>query len=108
MHRDHVPTVPEPLHLLGSSPVCYNQGMVKLKDGTDASSANATDVHVITVQGHPEFTSSISDLVISARASTGILPGELADDGHRRNKDLKNDGVDVIGRLFWRILDKSK
>lgn len=78
------------------------------KNGTDTSSVIPTDVHVITVQGHPEFTSSISDLVISARASTGVLPTELADDGHRRNKELTNDGVDVIGQLFWKILDKAK
>jgi GMP synthase-like glutamine amidotransferase len=104
MHRDHVPTVPEPLHLLGSTSIAYNQGMVLLEEGKSADAVEPTDVHVFTVQGHPEFTASISDLIISARTSTGVIEKELSEDASKRNKELRNDGVEVIGRLMWKIM----
>jgi GMP synthase-like glutamine amidotransferase len=104
MHRDHVPHVPAPLHLLGSTSVAHNQGMLLLRDGVSPEAAGPTDVHVFTVQGHPEFTAGISDLIVDARASTGVLSKELAADAHSRNAELRNDGVDVVGRLIWKVL----
>jgi GMP synthase-like glutamine amidotransferase len=104
MHRDHVPAVPGPLHLLGSTSVTYNQGMVLLQEGKSVETLEPPDVHVLTLQGHPEFTTSISDLVITARTSTGVVPKDLAEDAHKRNKELQNDGVETIGRLMWKVL----
>jgi GMP synthase-like glutamine amidotransferase len=103
MHRDHVPSVPAPFHLLGSTAVAPNQGMVLLRDGASPDAPAPTDIRVLTVQGHPEFTAGISDLLVDARAATGVLSGEIAEDAHRRNAGLRNDGVD-FGRLMWKVL----
>jgi GMP synthase-like glutamine amidotransferase len=103
-HRDHVPAVPPPLHLLGSTSVSYNQGMVLLEDGTSPDTAKPTDIRVFTVQGHPEFTASISNFIIDARIQTGVLSKQVAEDARLRNAKLQNDGVDIVGRLMWKIM----
>jgi GMP synthase-like glutamine amidotransferase len=102
MHRDHVPTVPSSCHLLASTSTCYNQGYIRYAPAT--SSAKAKDIQVFTLQGHPEFTASISNLVIAARTSTGVLSEAIAKDGEKRNDQLKNDGVPVVGKVIWQIL----
>jgi hypothetical protein len=70
----------------------------------DLHSIAPSSIHVLTLQGHPEFTTSISDLIVQARAGTGVLSGEIAEDAYRRNKELRNDGIEVVGRLIWEAL----
>ncbi|KAL0958822.1 hypothetical protein HGRIS_014141 [Hohenbuehelia grisea] len=110
MHRDHVPAVPPSLELLGSSPVAYNQGMVRYASadstGSQADSQSSrplTDIQILTVQGHPEFTKPIVSAIVALRSSSGIFDKALADDVARRS-DFRNDGVPVIGKVMWRIL----
>ncbi|KAJ8514362.1 hypothetical protein ONZ45_g8079 [Pleurotus djamor] len=104
MHRDHVPYVPPGFELLGSTPVAHNQGMVRFSTTKDASTpAPITDVQMITLQGHPEFTKSIVSLVVQARAASGVISAELAEDVQRR-ADWRNDGVSIIGQALWKIL----
>lgn len=55
------------------------------------------------MQGHPEFTTPISETVISDRLSTGILDTETAE-GARSRAERRNDGVDVVGRTVWKVL----
>lgn len=100
MHRDHVPAVPEGCDLLASTDVAYNQGYVRY---ADKARRDLQSIQILTLQGHPEFTASISNLVIDARASVGVLPGDLAADAKARNEDLSNDGLD-IARVMWKIL----
>lgn len=105
MHRDHVPSVPPEFHLLGSTPVCFNQGMVRFHNtAMSPTSFSLTDIHILTVQGHPEFTKSISSKVIEARSASGILSTETAEDARRR-EDWRNDGVTIVGRVIWGVLD---
>jgi hypothetical protein len=78
--------------------------MVLLRDSELPDSAEPIDVRVFTVQGHPEFTASISNPIIDARTQTGVLSDEIATDARKRNEDLHNDGVEIIGRLMWRIM----
>lgn len=107
MHRDHVPACPPSFHLLGSSPVAPNQGMVQLYPGASPDALSPADVHIFTVQGHPEFVSSITEEIVKARHATGILSKEIVED-YQRRADWRNDGVDVVGKKLWEILRATK
>ena len=61
------------------------------------------NVHVLTVQGHPEWHEGVVTPLIEERAASGIIPKELAEDAIRR-KDLRNDGLSVVGRVLWTML----
>lgn len=80
-----------------------NQGMVKFTPGPSGQLASLTDIQILTVQGHPEFTKNIVRKMINVRAASGVIPLEVAEDARRRS-EWRNDGVDVIGRAFWKIL----
>lgn len=103
MHRDHVPAVLPGFELLGSTNVCRNQGMVKFIPDASGELANLSDIQILTVQGHPEFTASIVSKVVGIRADKGIFTPEFARDAIKRNI-LRNDGVEVIARAVWEIL----
>jgi GMP synthase-like glutamine amidotransferase len=103
MHRDHVPTVLPGFELLGSTDVCHNQGMVRYTPDASGKLAKLSDIQILTLQGHPEFTKSILSKVIGIRAGRGIFTPEFAQDAIKRN-ELRNDGVEVIARTIWRIL----
>jgi GMP synthase-like glutamine amidotransferase len=105
MHRDHVPSVPPEFHLLGSTPVSFNQGMARFHNtAMSSTSFSLTDIHILTVQGHPEFTKSISSAIIEARSASGILSTETVEDARRR-ADRGDDGVALVGRVIWGVLD---
>jgi GMP synthase-like glutamine amidotransferase len=107
MHRDHVPTIPLTTHLLGSTSISMNQGMVRFRNPTSSSPSPSLDnVHVLTVQGHPEFTKSISSIVIDVREKAGIIDKDTAEDSRRR-ADWRNDGVSVFGSTFWKVMGVS-
>jgi GMP synthase-like glutamine amidotransferase len=118
MHRDHVPHVPAPFLPLGNTPIAANQGMILLSSRSsqlaDNSATSATgetttafapgDIHILTVQGHPEFTNAIVNKVVDAREGSGVLTAATASDARDRNATLQHDGVDIVGRAMWRIL----
>src|SRR5882757_7018263 len=84
MHRDHVPTVPPSFHLLGSTSTTRNQGMVQFSDpGARRPVADGPipQIHILTLQGHPEFTAGIVKEVIKARSERGIIDKETAKNG---------------------------
>ncbi|TFK93407.1 class I glutamine amidotransferase-like protein [Polyporus arcularius HHB13444] len=107
MHRDHVPAVPPSFHLLGSTPIAPNHGMVQLYDGASPDSVSPADVHIFTIQGHPEFHKRITEEIVKFRQSTGILSNEIVDDFGRR-ADWRNDGVSVVGKTLWEILRAAR
>ncbi|KAJ6600813.1 class I glutamine amidotransferase-like protein [Mycena sp. CBHHK59/15] len=104
MHRDHVPTVPPTFHLLGSTDVSLNQGMVRFQS-TDASPSgiSLSDIHIFTVQGHPEFNEPIMTKMVEARSQSGIIDMVTAQDAVRRAA-WRNDGVGVVGKTIWGLL----
>ncbi|KAI0371915.1 class I glutamine amidotransferase-like protein [Pilatotrama ljubarskyi] len=107
MHRDHVPAIPPSFHLLGSTSVAPNQGMVQLYPDASPDSVTPADVHIFTVQGHPEFHKSITEEIVKARHSTGVLDKNIVDD-YTRRADWRNDGPNVVGRTLWEILRASR
>ncbi|CAE6480652.1 unnamed protein product [Rhizoctonia solani] len=104
MHRDHVPDTHTPagFEIIGTTPACANQGMVLRYPGTSGK-INYEDVHVFTVQGHPEFHESIVSKVVDARELNGVMSPAVVADGRRR-APLAHDGIPVIGKVMWAIL----
>ena len=106
MHRDHVPVVPPPFHLLGSTPITENQGMVLFSDSDTplpTPDAPIPPIHILTLQGHPEFTANIVKEIVKVRSESGVMDKKTAENA-RRCADLHNDGVGPIGHAIWRVL----
>jgi GMP synthase-like glutamine amidotransferase len=105
MHGDHVPIVPPLFHLLGSTAITGNQGMVRFSD-PDAyipmPGGSMPQVHILTVQGHPEFTAGIVQKIIRARSESGLMDKDTAEDGLGRANE-RNDGVN-IAKVIWNVL----
>ncbi|KAF9234196.1 class I glutamine amidotransferase-like protein [Melanogaster broomeanus] len=119
MHRDHVPTSPPNFHIIGSTSITPNHVMVMFHPWStpplevlNSSSPNVplSSIHILTVQGHPEFTEPIMSKLIDARV--GILGEELAADGRlraggifgRRHDGQACDGVRTVGKVIWGVL----
>ncbi|KAJ1926404.1 hypothetical protein IWQ60_003812 [Tieghemiomyces parasiticus] len=66
VHRDIVVGCPEGFTVLGSTPICSNQGMVK-------------GDQVLTIQGHPEYTNDAVSAVSKVRYDNGRIPREVYD-----------------------------
>ncbi|KAG5635204.1 hypothetical protein H0H81_012054 [Sphagnurus paluster] len=112
MHRDHVPSVPPSFHLLASTPVSPNQGMVRFAPNTHTDTETNTDsdldldaVQILTLQGHPEYVAGIVRGLVTLRVAAGIMSAELGADVERRlGLGWREDGVGVLGRAVWRVL----
>lgn len=89
MHRDIVVACPQGVKLLGSSPLCENQGMYIKR-------------RLITVQAHPEFKDDIMQEIIEVRKEKRVLDETLAVEGLRRVRD-RHDGY-VVAKAFLRFL----
>ncbi|KAG6894552.1 hypothetical protein C0993_011261 [Termitomyces sp. T159_Od127] len=100
MHRDHAPTLPPSFDLLASSPTSPIQGSVR---SFPSSPHNLPNIHIFSVQGHPESTESIVSHLVSTRAQSGIITPDVASDYETR-RDWQNDGVSIVGKAVWRVL----
>jgi len=106
MHRDHCPTVPPSFHLLGSSAMTYNQGVVRYTDTSSPASMQGrplTDIHVFALQGHPEFVGPMVITRVNNHEATGKMDKRTADDARMR-ANWRNDGYNVVGKVIWAIL----
>ena len=103
MNKDHVPTVPPGFELLGSTDLCHNQGMVKYTPDESGGLAKLSDIQILTVQGHPEFTKGIVSMLVGFRAEKGILTPECAKDAIKRN-ELMNEAHVVVSKAVWKII----
>ena len=118
MHRDHVLTSPPIAHLLGLTHIMPNQGMV-IFDPTSAPDLDLDaapcvapmSIHVLAVQGYPEFTKSIISKFLDTRV--GILGEKLVKEpclraggipGRRYPDGLASDGVGKVGKVIWGVL----
>ncbi|KAH9975239.1 class I glutamine amidotransferase-like protein [Lactifluus volemus] len=104
MHRDHVPFVPPSFHLLGSTLISRNQGMVRFADPDiplPASDAPIPQIHILTLQGHPEFTTGIVKEIIRARNESGVMDNDTVEDAWSR-ADGRNDGR-LVGKVIWEV-----
>ncbi|TDL20558.1 class I glutamine amidotransferase-like protein [Rickenella mellea] len=117
MHRDHVPTPPPSFHTIGSTPTAPVQGLILPYASPYASQSppfsapalslslltSPQHIHILTIQGHPEFSSQIVNAIIDVRSAIGVMAPDVAEEGRRRAV-LRHDGDGVIGRAIWRVL----
>ncbi|KAH7912885.1 class I glutamine amidotransferase-like protein [Hygrophoropsis aurantiaca] len=125
VHRDHVPSIPtsQGFYSLGSSPLTLNQGMVKFSTPTTAPelaspSALLTNIRVLTLQGHPEFTAALVCTVADVREEAGVFGAgaagtDSAESRAKKNASVAQEGRERavrehdglwIGRVVWDIL----
>jgi len=112
MHQDHIPAVPPGFHLLGSTSVCHNQGMVRFRPDEAGRVKNLEerrdwdldlkDAQILTMQGHPEYVEGIVCLELVWFLENGVGE-EVVRDAERR-MFLGHDGVKVVGKAFWGML----
>ncbi|KAG8815943.1 hypothetical protein FRC17_000528 [Serendipita sp. 399] len=103
-HRDHVPELPPGFQLLGSTTVSPIQGMIRPYPAiTEGVTPSSHDTHILTIQGHPEFTAGIVERIVNVREERGILSearaAQAREDGQKRH-----DGTGVVARAIWRVL----
>jgi hypothetical protein len=67
-----------------------------------ASDVLIPQIHILTLQGHPEFTAGIVKEIIKARSQSGVMDKDTAEDALGR-ADGRNDGR-FIGRVIWEVL----
>ncbi|KAK3318172.1 class I glutamine amidotransferase-like protein [Apodospora peruviana] len=92
MHRDQVFSLPAGAELLAETDICANQGFL-------------IPGKVITVQGHPEFTSYIMNELLESRKAQGLFTPEIFESGMERNVD-DQDGL-VVARGFVKFLQEQ-
>ncbi|KIJ58062.1 hypothetical protein HYDPIDRAFT_103337 [Hydnomerulius pinastri MD-312] len=120
MHRDHVPTAPPNSHLLGSTTITPNQGMVIFNPSSIPASqtlqspspnVDLQSIHILTLQGHPEFTPPIMEKLLDARIH--ILGEEITNDARKRAGGIPGKqrpdgracgGVGTVGKAIWGVL----
>ncbi|KXN85640.1 Putative glutamine amidotransferase-like protein C13C5.04 [Leucoagaricus sp. SymC.cos] len=137
-HRNHVPLsslsnffVTGDIYLLASSEKTANQGFVRFYplDSTEGSNHRkeekdfklAERVHILAIQGHPEFTEPITSAFARKRKEEGTIDQVAFEDYFGRHGHLSNvkplgesgtgrrwksdtDGVEVVGRVVWESL----
>ncbi|VEU19321.1 DEKNAAC100725 [Brettanomyces naardenensis] len=91
MHRDIVKSgdLPQGWNLIGSTDKCSSQGFYW---------AN----HVLSFQGHPEFSTQFTNDLVEKRYEDGGFSKEIYEDVIERGKQFRNDGAnlsDVIMRF---------
>ena len=59
-------------------------------------------IHILTLQGHPEFTAEMMKMIIGVRSQKGVIDKDIAEDG-LKHADDRNDGV-RIARVIWKVL----
>ena len=96
MHRDHVTTMPPSFELLGKTSIAPVQGMALRYPSTQ-------EIHVFTVQGHPEFNPDIVGKIVDAREASGVMDAETVK-GARGRTNKRDDGNGPIGRAIWKVL----
>lgn len=70
---------------------------------SDDGKADLDNVHVLTVQGHPEFDESIVNAIVKVRSQAGIIDLLTAEDAARRS-GWRNDGL-IVGKAIWKVLN---
>ena len=74
--------------------------MVKLHPASTPSHPLA---QILTVQGHPEFTSEIVSKMVDVRSATGIFNVSTTNEARRRLGGKDGSGGEGFGRVGWAV-----
>lgn len=84
MHQDQVVIKPERARLIATSAFCENAGLIY-------------DDHILTLQGHPEFSKEYEKALIDLRKGSPI-PENVSDDGL---ESLEQEAIDSTDVMQW-------
>lgn len=80
-------------------------------DPNSSSFPSPDQIHILTMQGHPEFTWPIvSKLIDYSRAKLDIITDDFKADIDQRNEELGyriSRDNELVGRIFWKIIGVS-
>jgi hypothetical protein len=102
MHRDYVPDLPPKLIHLGKTDKSLVHAMLLPYPDSPLAPTDPSSIHILSIQGHPEFLPSIVNEIISVRGPNIIKP-EVAKEGRERAV-REHDGIDVVGKVVWKVL----
>lgn len=88
--------MPEGFELLAKSDVAPIQGMIRRYPSSDK-------IHILTLQGHPEYNPEIVTFIVDAREANGVMDAETVK-GARSKANIRDDGIGSLGRAVWRTL----
>jgi hypothetical protein len=72
---------------------------------TRPTATAARRIHILALQGHPEFLPPIIHHIVSARSASGVIDRDTAEEGWRREARMEGgDGRGVVGWGIWRVL----
>ena len=67
------------------------------------STAENPIAHILTVQGHPEFTPDIVSRIVDLRSESGVFDQVAAAEARRRAGGKDGSGGEGFGRIGWAI-----
>ena len=73
-------------------------------DATASSSAPLPPIHILAVQGHPEFPESVVAPLVSTRAASGAIDAPTAAAYEAHGRGVKDDGRGRIARAVWGVM----
>lgn len=91
VHRDVVYEVPENFINLGSTGKCPVEGLYKKN-------------RVLTLQGHPEFSTEVDLMILSHMQKNGLLSSEEYDELEKRSWQSKNQGL-LVANYLWKLFN---
>ncbi|GHJ85098.1 hypothetical protein NliqN6_1500 [Naganishia liquefaciens] len=100
VHRDHVTSLPRDTLLIGSTPKCPIQGFIRYR------SPSSKDIHILALQGHPEFVPDIVEKIIDVRAEKGVLDEPTTVEARRRARGEMRGRAGLEGRgiVGWAVM----
>lgn len=108
VHQDHVLSIPEGFSNLATTTICPVHSLVKFYS-PPSESASRTEIlkqiHILTLQGHPEFTSDIVRAIIDVRETKGVLSRDFSAESRER-AGLAHEGS-TLGRTILEVLFAS-
>lgn len=88
--------LPADTHLIGSTPKCRVHGFIRYYPDTTASGHQR--IHILALQGHPEFIPDIVNRIIDVRSASGVLDEETTREARERVGRKMHGGTGVVSR----------
>ncbi|KAJ9110323.1 hypothetical protein QFC19_001726 [Naganishia cerealis] len=106
VHRDHVTSLPQDTHLVGSTPKCPIQGFIRYYPTSSQDNLHRP-IRILALQGHPEFIPDIVNKIIDVRSASGVLDVPTTEEARRRAGKEMVGGRGVLRRKVLDGQDKE-
>lgn len=108
VHQDHVLSIPEGFSNLATTSICPVHSLVKFYSPPSASATRREllkNIHILTLQGHPEFTGDIVKAIIDVREDRGVLSRDFS--AESRERAAQPHEGSTLGRTILEVLFAS-